>query len=83
MVARHRDGAENRVADIDYEHGACFAAEDIEVRDVEADVLTSDWRIEVMGHGRPPLFVRLAIQTVDESSASLLGAIHVMAAFSL
>jgi hypothetical protein len=28
------------VADIDDEHGACFAAEYIEVRDVEADVLS-------------------------------------------
>ena len=42
MVAGSRDGAKNGVAEIDYEHGACFATEDIEVRDVEADVLTSD-----------------------------------------
>jgi len=29
------------------------------------------------------MFVRLAIQTVDEISANLLGAIHVMTAFLL
>jgi hypothetical protein len=35
-----------------------------------------------MGHGNPPVFVRLAIQTVDEISAYLLGTIQVMTAFS-
>jgi hypothetical protein len=34
-----------------------------------------------MGQGNPPVFVRLAIQTVDEISAYLLGAIQVMTAF--
>ena len=70
------------MADIDDEHGACFAAEYVEVGDVEADILASNWRIEVMGQGSPPLSVRLAIQTVEEISVNLLGAIHVMTAVS-
>ena len=39
MAARHRNWAEDGVAEIDREYGACFAAEYVEVRDVEAYVL--------------------------------------------
>jgi hypothetical protein len=39
VVARRSDRAADRVADIDDEHGAGLAAEDIKVRDVQADVL--------------------------------------------
>jgi hypothetical protein len=81
VVAGRGDGAENGVADIDCEHGACFAAEYIEVCNVETDVLTSNGGIKVMGHWHS-LVVRLAIQTVGEIDAKLLGAIHLMTAFS-
>src|SRR5271167_101381 len=37
---------------------------------------------KVVGHGTPPLFIRLAIQPPDEISANPLGAIHVMTAAS-
>jgi len=82
MVAGDWDGAENGMADIDDEHGANFATEEVEVGDIEADILTSNGLIEVMGHGSPPLFVRLAVETVDRTLASLPGAIHGMTAFA-
>ena len=48
MVPGHGNGSENGVTHIDHKRGACFAAEYVEVRDVEADVLPGDWRVEVM-----------------------------------
>ncbi len=41
MIARGRNVAGDRVTDVDHKHGARFAAENIEIRDVEADVLPS------------------------------------------
>jgi hypothetical protein len=40
------------VADIDHKHGARLAAEYVQVRDVEANILPGDWRIKVMGHNQ-------------------------------
>ena len=42
VVARSRDVARDGMTDVDHEDGACFTTEDIEVRDVKADVLAGD-----------------------------------------
>jgi hypothetical protein len=42
MVARRRDGAENGVANIDDKHGARLATEYVQIRDIEADILSGD-----------------------------------------
>ncbi len=43
VVARRRNGAEDGVAEIDHEDGACLSAEQIEVCDIEPDILPGDW----------------------------------------
>jgi hypothetical protein len=51
MIAGRRDFARNGVTDVDHKNGSDFATEKVEVRDVEADILPSNGRVEVMGHG--------------------------------
>jgi hypothetical protein len=51
VVARHGYGIENGMADD--KHGPCLTTEQIEIRYIEADVLVSDGRIEMMEHGAP------------------------------
>ena len=50
MVARRGNVAGDGVADIDDKDCAGFAAEHVKVRDVEANVLPRDRRIEMVGH---------------------------------
>jgi len=43
MVSRHGNRTEDRMADVDYESGACFTPEDIKVRYIQPDVLAGNW----------------------------------------
>src|SRR5580658_7451613 len=43
MVAGYRDVARDRGAHVNHKRRTCLTAENIEIRDIEADILASNW----------------------------------------